>query len=174
MVPIPNLVGNSIFTLYPVHLAKAYFPDGCEKQIVMGTCAHKGEGVIVSMSKPTLRVVLNGHTFGMDPLSTSTIETLAPIHSIVIYKDLVWVIPFGVRSSLEKVRERWDTASTPIMAKTSWGVVSILPFFQTMHLVLQLSLFKRSLAIPKWICELKSFSFGLKPCLPFFLHSHCV
>ena len=172
--PIPNLVGDSIFTLRPVHSAKAYFLNGCEKQIVMGACAHKGEWVIVSMSKPTLRAVLNGHTFRLDLLSTSTIETLASMHSIVICKDLVWVIPSGVSSSLEKVREKWDTASTPIMAKLLEALSLYVPFFQTMHLVLQLSLFKRPFAIPKRTRELESSSFGLKPCLPFFLHSHFV
>ena len=65
----------------------------------------KGEGMIISMSKPTLRAVLNGHTFNVDPLSTSIIETLAPMHLIIIYKDLVWVIPLKGSSSLEKVRE---------------------------------------------------------------------
>lgn len=61
MVPIPNLVGNSIFTLRLVHSGKAYSPNECEKQIATGACTHKGEEVIVSMSKPTLRAVLNGH-----------------------------------------------------------------------------------------------------------------
>jgi len=45
--------------------------------------------MIVSISKPIVRVVLRGHTFNVDPLSISTIKTLAPIHSIVIYKGLV-------------------------------------------------------------------------------------
>ena len=49
----------------------------------------KGEGIIVSRDKPTLRAVLNGCTFNADPLSINTIGTLAPMHSMVIYKGLV-------------------------------------------------------------------------------------
>jgi len=45
--------------------------------------------MIVSKSKSTLRVVLNGHTFNAEPLSISTIGNLAPMHSIVICKGLV-------------------------------------------------------------------------------------
>ena len=49
----------------------------------------KREGEIVSMSKLTIRVVLKGHTFNIDPLSISTIGTLALIHLIMIFKGLV-------------------------------------------------------------------------------------
>ena len=49
----------------------------------------KGEGTIFSTSRPILRVVLKGHTFNADPLSISTIGTLAPIHLMVICKGLV-------------------------------------------------------------------------------------
>ena len=49
----------------------------------------KGEGMIVSMSRPTMRVALKGQTFKADSLSISTIGTLAPMHSMVIYKGLV-------------------------------------------------------------------------------------
>ena len=49
----------------------------------------KGEGMIVCKSKPTLRAVLNGHSFNADPFSIRTIGTLAPMHLIVIYKGLV-------------------------------------------------------------------------------------
>ena len=49
----------------------------------------KGEGMIVSISRPIVRVVLRGHTFNADPFSISTIRTLVPMHSMVICKGLV-------------------------------------------------------------------------------------
>ena len=49
----------------------------------------KGEGVMVSMSRPTVRMVLKGQTFKVDPLSIRTIRTFAPMHLMVIYKGLV-------------------------------------------------------------------------------------
>ena len=49
----------------------------------------KGERIIVSRDKPTLKAILNGCTFNADPLSISTIGTLAPMHSMVICKGLV-------------------------------------------------------------------------------------
>ena len=49
----------------------------------------KREGVIVFMSKPTIRVVLKGHTFNTVLLLISTIGTLALIHLIMICKGLV-------------------------------------------------------------------------------------
>ena len=49
----------------------------------------KKESMIVSKSKPTLRAVLNGHTFNAEPLSISTIKNLAPMHLIMICKGLV-------------------------------------------------------------------------------------
>ena len=49
----------------------------------------KGEGMIVSISRPIVRVVLRGHTFNADPLSIRTTRTLAPMHSMVICKGLV-------------------------------------------------------------------------------------
>ena len=36
-----------------------------------------------------VRAVLKGHTFSVDPLSIKTMGTLAPMHSMVIYKALV-------------------------------------------------------------------------------------
>ena len=63
----------------------------------------KGEGMIVSITK--VRAVLKGHTFNVDPLSISTIGTLAPMHLMVICKGLVRVAPLGVSSLLEKVRK---------------------------------------------------------------------
>ena len=49
----------------------------------------KGEGMIVSMSRPIMRAVLRGYTFYADPLSISTTRTLAPMHLMVICKGLV-------------------------------------------------------------------------------------
>ena len=49
----------------------------------------KGEGMVVSISSPMVRVVLKGHTFNADPLSISTIVILALMHSMVICKSLV-------------------------------------------------------------------------------------
>ena len=49
----------------------------------------KGEGMIVSISRPIVRAFLMGHTFNVDPFSISTIETLVPMHSMVICKGLV-------------------------------------------------------------------------------------
>ena len=49
----------------------------------------KGKGMIVSMSRPIIRAVLKGQIFNVDPLSIRTIGTLAPMHSMVIYKGLV-------------------------------------------------------------------------------------
>ena len=49
----------------------------------------KGEGMIVSISRPIVRVVPRGHTFNVDPLSICTIGTLVSMHSMVICKGLV-------------------------------------------------------------------------------------
>ena len=49
----------------------------------------KGEGVMVSMSRPTVRMVLKGQTFKADPFSIRTIRIFAPMHLMVIYKGLV-------------------------------------------------------------------------------------
>ena len=49
----------------------------------------KGEGMMVSMFRSTVRVVLKGKTFKVDPLSIRTIGTLASMHSMVICKGLV-------------------------------------------------------------------------------------
>ena len=49
----------------------------------------KGEGMMVSMSRPTMKAVLKGQIFKVDPLSIRTIGTLAPMHSMVICKGLV-------------------------------------------------------------------------------------
>ena len=49
----------------------------------------KGEGMIVSMSRPPMKAVLKGQTFKVDLLSIRTIGTLAPMHSMVICKGLV-------------------------------------------------------------------------------------
>ena len=49
----------------------------------------KGEGMIVSISRPIVRVVLKGQTFKADLLFISTTGTLAPMHSMVICKGLV-------------------------------------------------------------------------------------
>ena len=46
----------------------------------------KGERIIVSISRPTVKAVLKGQTFKVDPLS---IRTLAVMHSMVICKGLV-------------------------------------------------------------------------------------
>ena len=43
-----------------------------------------GEGVMVSMSRPTMRVVLRGQTFKANPLLIRTIGNLAPMHSMMI------------------------------------------------------------------------------------------
>ena len=67
----------------------------------------KGEGMIVSISRPIVRAFLMGHTFNVDPFSISTIETLVPMHSMVICKGLVWVAPLEGRSLLEKARQGW-------------------------------------------------------------------
>ena len=61
--------------------------------------------MIVSTSKPIMRVVPKGHTFNADPLPISTIGTLASMHLMVICKGLIWVAPYGGSSSSEKVRE---------------------------------------------------------------------
>ena len=89
----------------------------------------KVEGMVVSTSIPMMKAVLKGHTFSADPLSMSTIGTLAPMHSVVIYKGLVRVVLSKVSSSTEEVRERWDGASTPMRDNTSCGVVSMGTFF---------------------------------------------
>ena len=44
----------------------------------------KGEGMIVSISRPIVRAVLKGQTFKADPLLISSTKTLAPMHSMVI------------------------------------------------------------------------------------------
>ena len=49
----------------------------------------KGEGMIVSISRPTVRAVLEGQIFKVNSLSISTIGNLAPMHSMVICKGLV-------------------------------------------------------------------------------------
>ena len=85
----------------------------------------KGEGVMVSMSRPIVRVVLKGQTFKVNPFSIRTIGTLAPIHSMVTCKGLVWVAHSGGRSSLEKARKGCEEPSTPMRDNTSFGVVSI-------------------------------------------------
>ena len=85
----------------------------------------KGEGMIVSISRSTVRAALIGQTIKADPLSISTTRTLAPMHSMVICKGLVWVALLGGRSSLEKARRGCEEPSTPIRDKTSYGVVSI-------------------------------------------------
>ena len=73
-------------------------------EVLSYTLIVKGEGMIVSTSRQILRAVLKGHTFNVDPLSISTIRTLAPMHSMVICKGLVLVAPLGGSSSSEKVR----------------------------------------------------------------------
>ena len=49
----------------------------------------KGEGMIVFISSPMVRVVLKGLIFNANTLSISTIGTLALMHSLVICKVLV-------------------------------------------------------------------------------------
>ena len=49
----------------------------------------KGEGMMVSMSRPTVKAVLKTQTFKVNPLSIRTIGTLAPMNSMVICKGLV-------------------------------------------------------------------------------------
>ena len=49
----------------------------------------KGERMIVSISRPTVKAVLKGQTFKANPLSIRAIGTLASMHSMVIYKGLV-------------------------------------------------------------------------------------
>ena len=49
----------------------------------------KREGMTAPTSRPIVRVVLKGHTVNVDPLSISTIGTLAPMHPMVICKGLV-------------------------------------------------------------------------------------
>ena len=49
----------------------------------------KGEGMIVFISSPMVRVVLKRHIFNANTLSMSTIGTLALMHSLVICKVLV-------------------------------------------------------------------------------------
>ena len=49
----------------------------------------KGEGMIVSTSRPMVRAVLKWYTFKADLLSINTTGTLAPMHLMVIYKGLV-------------------------------------------------------------------------------------
>ena len=65
----------------------------------------KGEGAMVFMFKPMVRAVVKGQTFNVDPLSISTMGTLAPMHSMVICKCLVWVAHLGRESSLERQGE---------------------------------------------------------------------
>ena len=43
-----------------------------------------GEGVMVSMYRPTVRAVLRGQTFKANPLLIRTIGNLAPMHSMMI------------------------------------------------------------------------------------------
>ena len=78
--------------------------------------------MIVSISRPIVRTVLKGQTFKVDPISISTIGTLAPMHSMVICKGLVCVAHLGERGCKEP--------STPMREKTSCGVVSIGTSFQ--------------------------------------------
>ena len=85
----------------------------------------KEEGVMVFMFKPMARVVVKGQTFIADSLSISTMGTLAPMHSIVICKGLIWVAHSGRESSLEKARRGSEAPSTPMRDSTSWGVVSM-------------------------------------------------
>ena len=49
----------------------------------------KGEGIMVSISRPTVRVVLKGQTFKADPLSISTIGTLAPVDTRFCTHNLI-------------------------------------------------------------------------------------
>ena len=64
---------------------KANRKHSCKSQLYIV----KGEGMIVFTSKLILRAVLKRHTFNVDPLSISSIGTLAPMHSMVICKCLV-------------------------------------------------------------------------------------
>ena len=76
-------------------------------------------------SRPMVRTVLKRHTFNADPLSISIIGTLAPMHSMLICKGLVWVAPLGGNSLSKKARRGWDGALTPMMDSTSCSVVSM-------------------------------------------------
>ena len=58
-------------------------------EVLLYALTVKGEGMIVSISRPIIKAVLKGHTFNANPLSISTIGTLAPMHSMVICKGIV-------------------------------------------------------------------------------------
>ena len=99
-------------------------------EVLLYALTIKGEGMIVSISRPIVRTVLKGQTFKVDPISISTIGTLAPMHSMVICKGLVCVAHLGERSSSEKAKRGCKEPSTPMREKTSYGVVSIGTSFQ--------------------------------------------
>ena len=88
-----------------------------------------GEGVMVSMSRPTMRVVLRGQTFKANPLLIRTIGNLAPMHSMMISQGLGWVAPSGGRPSSKKSRKGCEEPSTPMRDNTSCNVVSISTSF---------------------------------------------
>ena len=79
----------------------------------------KGEGVMVFMIKPMAKAVVKGQTFNADPLLISTMGTLAPVHSMVICKVLVWVAHSRGESLLEKARRGCEAPSTPMRDSTS-------------------------------------------------------
>ena len=125
----------------------------------------KGEGIMVSMSRPILRAILNEHTFNVDPLSISTIETLAPMHLIVIARTLYeW---FPLKGNLH--RKRWENGDIQHLLWWWPKLLQVLSLwallFQTMLSITQLGVSNNPLTIPKWTYELESSSFGLKPYL---------
>ena len=73
----------------------------------------KGEEMIVSKSKTTLKAVLNGHTFNANSLSISTIGTLAPMHLIVLLQRSSIKGFFERKLFIEKGKEgmRWGLNS---------------------------------------------------------------
>ena len=125
--------------------------------------------MILSNSKTTLREILNGHTFNANPLSISTIGTLAPMQLMVNCKGLVWVAPLKGSSSLKKVRKGWDGALTPMRDRTSWGVVSIGTSFPCKASRSALMCLWKPLVNPKLTHEIESFSVRSRPYLPLLL-----
>ena len=58
-------------------------------EVLSYALTNKGNGMIVSISRPIMRAVLRGHKFNADPLLISTTRTLVPMHSMVICRGLV-------------------------------------------------------------------------------------
>ena len=65
----------------------------------------KGEGTIISISRPIVRAVLKGKTFKANPLPITTNGTLVPMRLMVICKGLV-SSSFGREIFIKKIKER--------------------------------------------------------------------